>query len=397
MINRQFDVNSFAYLAIFLMGFQQFFAPRIGTTKIDITCAVFVVFLIVYAVKVGFKKQLYIIAFALNSFWFSINISYLYSDFSRIIFTCFLLTALFFLFTVPKIHFSHIKFKKYIDWMLIYTILAVFSQIFTGNMRNSRIGFFDEPSFLGLVLFSAASGYLGSILHQWSKKDFIKFFLLFMIAFSTQSMHVVSFILPLLIYFTYKVISGRGLKLSFFLIFLATVSGAAYWFFGFQFVDLEHFIERLNLIAPTNLSLLSWLRGLDQAIYAAKNSFVFGFGPGSTGEFDFPSKYTGMLAIRHHENLNLADAYSAFFRMTIEMGFVVTLIIVIIGVKIFLVGAVTKDVKMSRDSVFILWFGFTLLIGVMIKEPTYSRSYVFVSVFLLGQFRKGWYLRTPKK
>ena len=104
-----------------------------------------------------------------------------------------------------------------------------------------------------------------------------------------------------------------------------------------------------------------------------------------------------MLAIRHHENLNLADAYSAFFRMTIEMGFVVTLIIVIIGVKIFLVGAVTKDVKMSRDSVFILWFGFTLLIGVMIKEPTYSRSYVFVSVFLLGQFRKGWYLRTPKK
>lgn len=374
-------ISAIAYLAILLMGCQQFLAPRIGNTNIDTSCFIFAAYLYVYAITVGFRKNVYVFACILNCIWFAISITYLYSDLSRIIFSCFLLTLMFLLFNVRDVNLTHKNFKIYINWMLLYTVIALCIQLASGNTRDARTGFFDEPSFLGLVLFSASAGYLGCVLSERNLSDFIKFVVLFALAFSTLSMHVFSFFLTLTAYISFNVL--RGQKVGWWFLGLLTI--IVWWFFGYQFVNTDHFSQRLNIANPTNLSLLSWLRGLDQAIYASQNSFLLGFGPGSTGEFDFSSKYSELLSKSKLEKLNLADAYSAFFRFTIEIGLVMTILIVFLAFKIFLKGTGYRHQERSKDYIFILWFAFTLFIGVLIKEPTYSRSYVFVSVFLLGQ------------
>ena len=384
MNTQKFNIYVMCYFALFMMGFQQFLSPRIGTTKIDITCAVFILFLIPYAIRVGFRNSIYIFAIVLNCIWLSISLIFLHSDFSRIIFSCFLLTALLLLFYVSNAKISLKKCKKYIDWMLLYTVSALSVQIFTGKNRAYTTGFFDEPSFAGLVLFSAASGYLGLVLHKWCNINFVKCLVLFTLGVSTLSMHVFSFLLPLMIFVIYHLLKGRrvGIWLCALLLLLLWRPLVA------DLINVAHYADRLNFSNPSNLSLLSWLRGLDQATYVIKNSFIFGFGPGSTGEFDFPSKYTDLLALQNHKDLNLADAYSGFFRLTIEIGFVLVLLVASVAIMIFLSSFDGNNNYLCDERVFVVWFAFTLFIGVLIKEPTYSRSYVFVAVFLLGQCRK---------
>lgn len=390
VVTYKIKLGSLAYLAILAMGLQQF-GLRVGTTKVDISCVIFIIFLTLYAAKIGFDKKLYILVMFLNSFWVAISYIHLHVEFVRMLVSCVWLTALLFLFSVPKINFDFNKLKVCIELVLTYTLLIFAIQTFQGASRISRLGLFDEPSYLGLVIWSAAAGYLGSILYKKNKNELLKLLLLIIWGISTLSMHAAVIVLITAAYAMQNTIKMRELRL----LYLIPIVVAIFWFFVIPNLDINHFLERLDFSNPSNLSLLSWLRGLDQAIYASKNSFLLGFGPGSTGQFDFPSIYTEMLELRRHGRLNLEDAYSGLFRLSIEIGIVAVSIITAVVLKIFFLNSHRGSNGASNQSMFILWFSFALFIGIMIKEPTYSRSYVFVSAFLLGQFCKSGYLKTP--
>lgn len=249
-------------------------------------------------------------------------------------------------------------------------------------------GFLDEPSYAGLLLLGWAAAIMGKMIYEHNnpqkiqKTDILILCLTLSAGLLTKSMHLITFILSLGI-ILYSVGLSRSLlwQARLLSIPLATIS--------YIYLDLNHVMDRLVLSENiTNISLLSWLRGFDQAEQAALISPVLGYGLGSTGFIPFFSKYSENLAEVGLEGLNITDAYSALFRLVIEIGFFGVLII------LFLMLMQAKGIRLSIKqknidyekvvSKTLAIFGLALLIGVLIKEPTYSRSYVFLAVFLLA-------------
>jgi len=119
---------------------------------------------------------------------------------------------------------------------------------------------------------------------------------------------------------------------------------------------------------------------------------ILGFGLGSTGYFEFESKNTEILESFNLEFLNKYDAYSGFFRMTIELGILFIIILfTFIYTKLKYFKLYVKKIKQTHSNfiniidihlTFIFIFSFTMVIGILIKEPTYSRSIVYVGWFL---------------
>ena len=135
----------------------------------------------------------------------------------------------------------------------------------------------------------------------------------------------------------------------------------------------------------TNPSLLSWLRGLDQAIVVLKNSPLFGYGIGSTGYFDFESAYGDRLAYYRIYDLTLRDAFSLLWRLIIEIGilpifiFSIYLLSRIREFRLFLIN--NHEDKNFKYIVFNFTFALALILGCLIKEPNYARSTMFLESF----------------
>jgi hypothetical protein len=280
-----------------------------------------------------------------------------------------------------------VVFKLIIASLFISAIYCIYS-ITNNGMFSRPSAWFSEPSYAGLSFYSAAAGLIGILLLLEIKNGlkilFVSFAsLFFLAALATLSMHIVSFLIAIFVIITMR-ISLKFMPYS--LIIVSFFSYLSFLLFG-----VEHFSSRLNFGDNiTNLSMLSWLRGLDQMLHVAGASPLFGFGLGSTGYFDFESAHSVTLANLGMEILNLTDAYSAFFRIIIELGipFMIMLLIyicnrILVFKKYLKIHNIYKF-NQSIPVVFLFIFSLTLTIGILIKEPTYSRSYVYVACLLLG-------------
>ena len=78
------------------------------------------------------------------------------------------------------------------------------------------------------------------------------------------------------------------------------------------------------------------------------------------------------------------DAYSLLFRLIIEFGIFGLLFILVPIIKIIvnLFHQLKKDKNISPAAMFNIFFALTIIVGCLVKEPTYSRSLIFVAVFL---------------
>jgi len=119
------------------------------------------------------------------------------------------------------------------------------------------------------------------------------------------------------------------------------------------------------------------------------NSPIFGFGLGSTGYFPFNSEFTDELAIQRVYSVNLTDAYSAAFRLVVEIGFLPFLLFIFYLYhkfklfKNYQILIKNNDEGNFHPEIFLFIFAFSLIIGFLIKEPSYARSYVYLSFLLL--------------
>jgi hypothetical protein len=114
---------------------------------------------------------------------------------------------------------------------------------------------------------------------------------------------------------------------------------------------------------------------------------IFGFGLGSTGLFDISSDNAVALEGLGFGFLNKLDSYSMFFRLGIELGGISLFLLLLIMVTKFLSveRLLRSDFKSNIPQFFFIFnffFSTCLIIGVLIKEPTFGRSLVYIGFFL---------------
>jgi len=264
--------------------------------------------------------------------------------------------------------------------------VLIFQKFFLGSGRPS--GFMDEPSYAGLLVFGWAFVILVRMLDN-SKFgisigiiNVLSFASLILAGVITGSMHIVVFIMLFGVYFFML----HGISGPNYLVGMIALSLCALLFY--LVADPSHYYSRIVVSEETtNLSLLSWLRGGEQALHVVKSLSLFGFGLGSTGYFSFDSQYGSMLEVLGYGHLNLTDAYSGLFRLVIEIGLIPTLLFLIWFLRSF--PLVIKNTSTGQRSAaqnyskYLFVFGFFLILGSLLKEPSYSRSYVYIGIFLV--------------
>lgn len=280
---------------------------------------------------------------------------------------------------------------KIIFIVIFFSSVVMLFEFFTSKARP--MAFFDEPSYAGLVLYSMSAAYLGCLiigkdLLVRKKHLLIYAFYFFFVALLTKSLHIFSFFIVLFL-ITIKLIfdSKNSIKLKNFINILFAFFIILIIFFNVG--DLNHFIFnlRFNDLANASQSLLTWLYGMDQAFEAIKLNPFTGLGVGATGFFDFHSSYYPLLEKITNSSHNKTDSFSGLFRLIIEFGIFFPIVLILtITFNILNINNIKKEFnkryKLNFEILFIRIFSSTMFIGILIKEPTYSRSIVYITVLL---------------
>ena len=376
-------------VAMLLIGFQYFALP-LYTSRYDISS-----FLLVLSAAIATKKSKLIsktLIIVLTAFilielvkYLNFQIAPVHRIFSGLVW----IGGLILIFM--KKDFIYYDQEKIFKAILIGTFITCTFMIIQniGGMYRP-MGLFDEPSYAGLFLYSISSAFFGAaILSNISFKyrllNVVFGLIVMSFALLTLSMHIVTFsiVLSTTLFILLSINSSRALKLGvgiFMVLFLLIL---AYIIF-----DNPHYLVRISLVSNSKeISVLAWLRGLDQALHAFQMSPIFGLGLGSTGGFEIQSASQEMLEATNMGFLTKLDAYSMMFRLVVELGFALVLLFlfyIIVQLKNFrevLLCNISRDFDLYYF-IFIFIFSFSLIVGILIKEPTYARSYVFVSIFL---------------
>lgn len=301
-----------------------------------------------------------------------------------------------------KIEVDFSKAYKIIFTVLFGSSVIVFIQFF---LNYAPKGFFSEPSYAGLALYSISASYFGCFLCDISppkQRANILFLgiLFFIAAFLTRSMHIFTFLMS-----SFFALYIAPKKNNFFVLLILLTFTIACIFFS------DHHLDRLNtlilaltdeyysqhIINPVpnfsmfgsgpaernfNMSVLVWLDGFNQAFAAIKINPFTGIGLGSTGFIHYESIYDALLIKIYGSNPNKLDSYSGLFRLFIEIGIVLPLIALF---SIFKSLSLFKSkFQQTFELLFLRFFSLTMVIGVLIKEPTYSRSIVYIAVLLFA-------------
>ena len=376
-------------LAMLLIGFQYFAIP-LYTSRYDISS-----FLLLLSAVIATKESKLIsktLVIVLSAFilielvkYLNFQISPLHRIFSGLVWIGGLL-----LIFIKKdfIYYDQEKiFKAILIGTLITCTFMVIQNI--GGMYRP-LGLFDEPSYAGLFLYSISSAFFGvailsNIRFKYRLLNVIFGLVVMSFALLTLSMHVVTFsvVLSTILFILLSINSSMALKLG-----VGIFMGLFFLILAYVITDNPHYLVRISLVSNSKeISVLAWLRGLDQALHAFQASPIFGFGLGATGGFEMQSASQEMLESTNMGFLTKLDAYSMMFRLVVELGFAFVLLFllyIIAQLKNF------RKVLLSNKSrntdlyyfIFIFIFSFSLIVGILIKEPTYSRSYVYVSIFL---------------
>ena len=297
------------------------------------------------------------------------------------------------LFEGEKIKYDQMQVFFLIILVLSLSSLYLFFQYFVlGLIRPSA--WFREPSFAGLCLYSAAAGLLVSISILKLKSRIRFFIILLVIVFFcagvlTLSLHFITFLISISL-ISLLLFSGKFFAFNFKRTLLFITFSGLLFLITSQLFMMDHYSSRINLNAPTNLSLLAWLRGYDQMIASIFKSPIFGCGLGSTGFFEFKSENSAILESVGLGNLCLTDAFSLAFRLVIEIGlpfFMLFCFFLLKRLKEF-----KKHIKniqniSTRDSfpvIFNFVFSISVLLGCFLKEPLYPQSYLYLSILLVS-------------
>jgi len=387
-------INIFT-LSIILSPIQFIFIP-IGGSQFDFSTCIQVLSIIFYSItqKIYWSKftffSIYIyfftacIIFAFNPFPFSRFISgSFFLLFHALFLTCHFKSSNF----LPEI--SDVR-KILTNFSIILGLLAILQKIIYPIDRPDAT--FVEPSAAGLFFVAyICSEYCSKdeVSIGYSNKERLALLISSIGLALTMSLHIFSGIGSVLIYklLKLKIKYKFTIKTVLSYIFISILFAI---FIGFNF---SHIITRINFSGELNLSQLAWLQGASQAIFALKNSPIFGFGPGSIGTFEINNIFYEKLDLLGFPNLNKLDGYSGLFRLTVETGLIgisflfIRLLNVgklINSAKLFLTNNNKIEVNINySDLIFTTIFGLTIFLGILLKESVWSRSFYPLCIILL--------------
>lgn len=296
------------------------------------------------------------------------------------------LTAVFLLYgSRTQIHINSKLLANIVYIGILITSLSIIYAYFVNSIERPG-GSMDEPSVAGLLLLAGATGCLISA--HWEKIRWRRILLYSMLVFlvtisiMVKTTHIFTFIFSVVI----LGILSRAVNLSQILLILLSI-----FVLYLIVVSDEHYLSRIDLQNPAgNLSLLAWLHGFDQMVASLTAYPLVGVGAGGTGQFDFYSVNGEYLSISNLSGLSRLDAYSGMFRLIIELGPVLTLFILLaIAGRLKHFGKSAGDGSLpfgveAQSQVFLFAFAVCLLFGIMLKEPTYSRSQFAVASLLFA-------------
>ena len=394
------------YLSLIFFPFQAF-SLKVFQTNFDISSIILATSILPFFLFLRNKKNfnlIFLILFLVIQLVIFIFSPAPASRFMSGLFWIFLFLIM--IYSNQEIKFDHLTAEKIIIIMLIISAIYAWYQYFyviTPELYNRDVkgrvhSFFAEPSYAGLAFYAASLASLFKFI--FLKKKF-KYFFLFIIFFATGiltlSLHLVTFILALtaVIYFRYVKLSVK----FFYRIFLYLLIITFIIFFSLYLLNIlnndfysiftSHFLRRIdifNLQNTNSMSTLAWIRGFDQMIYSIKTTYIFGFGLGSTGEYNFPSISGDRMNAYGLYYLTLKDAFSLFFRLVIEIGIVFTGIFLyyLYSRSYLLFKQINEDKKKMEKLIFIFVFSFTIIVGSLIKEPNYARSSISIAILLFS-------------
>jgi hypothetical protein len=380
----------FVYLGTFLFPFQ-IFALSVAGSKYDLTSFVYLFIALWSTFKSNLVNKRALLLFSIFLLiqifvYLFFGFAPFYRLFSGLVWFGGLLLLLW---SGYRIDYDRKIVMKIILGLLLLTAFYIFLQRFFLGIDRPK-AWFGEPSFAGLCLYSGSAGifsilYSGITFSRLQKRNLrILFLVIFFAGTLTFSMHIVTFIMTISFLLISK-ITLRSLPILL-LCSLVITLGVTY------LVTIPHYFDRINLANPeSNISLLSWLEGFDQMKTAISRSPIFGLGLGSTGYFSFESNNTIALENLKIGSLNLKDAFSGFFRLVIEIGLISVLLFIWFLTKRFrkfkniYFSSNNRVAKKNYYSEFFLFiFAFSLMMGFLLKEPSYARSYVYMAFFLIG-------------
>ena len=284
-------------------------------------------------------------------------------------------------------------YKTIMMVILISAVLLLFQYFILGDARPKAT--FDEPSKAALAVFSAAASIVGllyffKIPSKYSMGLFVILIISFLSGLITFSMHIVTFILMIIIILflkpplTFTKIRSRQLLLFSF-IFILFLYGLI------SLSEMPYFLSKIDIfnVLNNNLSVLSWRTGFDQMVASINQSYLLGKGLGSTGFIDFESNSLDKLLYLTPMGLNLNDAYSLSFRLIIEIGLLLFIVIVYYFIKKLLIFKKYLSNKIyevqlpnSIPITFIFLFSTSIIVGSLIKEPLYPASSLYLGTML---------------
>jgi len=267
---------------------------------------------------------------------------------------------------------------------LVFTsaLILIQIQIYPNFLRPK--GFMNEPTTAGLLLFSGVlAGVIANFYRHYFKKITI-FFLLSLMFFSaifTRSLLIIPFFILLIISFSLFYILKPINKIMFIKL-IAFASSTIFFLTHFNNLYYGHIAERLFLDRTVNFSLLSYLACFDQVKTAIELSPYFGLSVGSMGYFPYVSANESILSLYSTFNSNAYDAYSLFFRLIIEFGLFLPLILVL-----FLIFIITKFIKLIKtksayEDIFLFFNSASIIVFCLSKGASVSHGYLFTNFFI---------------
>ena len=353
----------------------QYFALEIGTTKFDLFNILFLFFFPFAAFNFRFKKN-NLLVFGCYIFLCGVlllNSSAQYPVY-RFLSSFLWLTLALFVF-LNSYEFYYPKLFSLINTLGLILLFGIMLQkLFFLDARPKL--FFSEPSLAGLIMYGYSFVFFYLVfVNKFVKINLIKGVVFLCGGLLTESAHLITFLILIVLVFSIK------FKFRYFimLVFLGI--------FTFNFIP-ESLLNKFNLgenIDDYSLSQLSWLQGYNQAISSVKLNPFIGQGFGSTGYNSFFSEYEEVLQKSDLADLNRYDGYSLFFRWVIELGFLVTIVIVLYFI-LKLINGLRHNKEGESDRFVIFLFGFFIFFGSLVKEPNYGFSTFLLSFYLMGMF-----------
>lgn len=388
-------IETIILLGVALFPFHSLSLP-LAQSRYDLTAFILLSVAIYYTFKNGRVSQrtiLYMFAFVLIQILVFVFINL--APYHRLISGIVWLGGLFLvILSAKRFRYRQAAVFKTIIYVLVLSAFHIFFQFFFLG-QSGPTAWFREQSYAGSALYSAAAGILSTIVIVKMPTHTrlvlgIAFLVFLSAALLTLSMHVFTFILVVtLVLFLWgsKTILSFSPKRS--LIFLTI--GSIFAFGSSYLINFDHYSSRLSIINPgTNLSLLAWLQGFDQMIASISHSPIFGNGLGSTGYVVFNSAHSQTIVSFFGGDLTLSDAFSLAFRLVIEMGLPVFLILMLCfarrlnDFRKYMANVRKVAATETIPVVFNFVFAASLIIGALIKEPLYPNASLYLGVFLFA-------------